>query len=166
MRLTLTHVHTGTTRPGHTGRRSFRKEKERQRNPRRFQLGDWARRCQRVDGSPTILTLDNKLLQLSLRKQAGLSECVCEPGHIGATQLSNPLQKRSTFPSLFYIPFASQDPIQSNPIQSMARGAFIVIEGLDRSGKTTQTENLTKYLSTNGITIKQRKFPGERSLEK
>ena len=43
----------------------------------------------------------------------------------------------------------------------MVRGAFIVIEGLDRSGKTTQTEHLTEYLTTNGISIEQRKFPGE-----
>jgi dTMP kinase len=43
----------------------------------------------------------------------------------------------------------------------MARGAFIVIEGLDRSGKTTQTEHLTEHLATNGISIERRKFPGE-----
>ncbi|KAN0121072.1 Thymidylate kinase domain containing protein [Russula decolorans] len=41
----------------------------------------------------------------------------------------------------------------------MARGAFIVIEGLDRSGKTTQTEHLTKHLTTSGISIERRKFP-------
>jgi len=41
------------------------------------------------------------------------------------------------------------------------RGAFIVIEGLDRSGKTTQTERLASHLTTNGISIEQRKFPGE-----
>ena len=44
----------------------------------------------------------------------------------------------------------------------MARGAFIVIEGLDRSGKTTQTEHLTEYLTTTlGISIDRSKFPGE-----
>jgi len=41
----------------------------------------------------------------------------------------------------------------------MARGAFIVIEGLDRSGKTTQTDILYKHLTTNGIPIERRKFP-------
>jgi len=41
----------------------------------------------------------------------------------------------------------------------MTRGAFIVIEGLDRSGKTTQTEHLTEHLTTNGISIERRKFP-------
>jgi dTMP kinase len=43
----------------------------------------------------------------------------------------------------------------------MARGAFIVIEGLDRSGKTTQTELLTEHLTSTGISIERRKFPGE-----
>ena len=47
-------------------------------------------------------------------------------------------------------------------IEIMARGAFIVIEGLDRSGKTTQTELLTERLTTkNGVSIERRKFPGE-----
>jgi hypothetical protein len=67
--------------------------------------------------------------------------------------------------------FASQDPIKyysgcilGNHHYStviMARGAFIVIEGLDRSGKTTQTELLTSHLTTSGISIERRKFPGE-----
>ncbi|KAI0255711.1 thymidylate kinase [Lactifluus subvellereus] len=41
----------------------------------------------------------------------------------------------------------------------MARGAFIVIEGLDRSGKTTQTELLAARLATTGVSIERRKFP-------
>ena len=42
----------------------------------------------------------------------------------------------------------------------MTRGAFIVIEGLDRSGKTTQTELLATRLTTNGVSVARRKFPG------
>ena len=42
------------------------------------------------------------------------------------------------------------------------RGAFVVIEGLDRSGKTTQTELLAEHLATTGVSISRRKFPGER----
>jgi dTMP kinase len=42
----------------------------------------------------------------------------------------------------------------------MTRGAFIVIEGLDRSGKTTQTELLAARLSANGVSVARRKFPG------
>ena len=45
----------------------------------------------------------------------------------------------------------------------MARGAFIVIEGLDRSGKTTQTDLLSSHLSKTGLTIDRRKFPGEQA---
>ena len=42
------------------------------------------------------------------------------------------------------------------------RGAFVVIEGLDRSGKTTQTELLAEHFATTGVSISRRKFPGER----
>ena len=49
----------------------------------------------------------------------------------------------------------------------MARGAFIVIEGLDRSGKTTQTELLAEHLATTTgggcLSVSRRKFPGERA---
>ncbi|KAH9066537.1 P-loop containing nucleoside triphosphate hydrolase protein [Lactarius vividus] len=41
----------------------------------------------------------------------------------------------------------------------MTRGAFIVIEGLDRSGKTTQTELLTARLASSGVSVARRKFP-------
>ncbi|KAI0272398.1 thymidylate kinase-domain-containing protein [Gloeopeniophorella convolvens] len=41
----------------------------------------------------------------------------------------------------------------------MHRGAFIVIEGLDRSGKTTQTERLAARLAGAGATVALRKFP-------
>ena len=43
----------------------------------------------------------------------------------------------------------------------MPRGAFIVIEGLDRSGKTTQTELLADHLTTTGLSVSRHKFPGE-----
>lgn len=38
----------------------------------------------------------------------------------------------------------------------MTRGKFIVLEGLDRSGKSTQVERLVKKLDA-----KLQKFPGE-----
>ncbi|KAI9464824.1 thymidylate kinase [Russula earlei] len=41
----------------------------------------------------------------------------------------------------------------------MARGAFIVVEGLDRSGKTTQTDLLASRLATSGVSVERRKFP-------
>ena len=43
----------------------------------------------------------------------------------------------------------------------MPRGAFIVVEGLDRSGKTTQAELLAERLTAIGLSVERRKFPGE-----
>ncbi|SRR5258708_28949171 len=40
------------------------------------------------------------------------------------------------------------------------RGAFIVVEGLDRSGKTTQTNRLRDRLVNQGVHVKLYKFPG------
>ena len=40
------------------------------------------------------------------------------------------------------------------------RGAFIVIEGLDRSGKSTQTVSLIKRLEQANVSSKLVKFPG------
>jgi len=40
------------------------------------------------------------------------------------------------------------------------RGPFIVIEGLDRSGKSTQTALLLARLEAAGIPAKLLKFPG------
>ncbi|KAF7302220.1 Thymidylate kinase [Mycena indigotica] len=39
------------------------------------------------------------------------------------------------------------------------RGAFIVVEGLDRSGKTTQVANLQAKLESSGTPVKLFKFP-------
>ena len=41
------------------------------------------------------------------------------------------------------------------------RAPFIVIEGLDRSGKTTQTSKLHETLKDIGVEAKLIKFPGE-----
>ena len=40
------------------------------------------------------------------------------------------------------------------------RGAFIVIEGLDRSGKSTQAAALLERLDKNGVRAVLQKFPG------
>ena len=47
--------------------------------------------------------------------------------------------------------------------ESLKRAPFIVIEGLDRSGKTTQTERLHKRLQDAKIDAKVLKFPGQFS---
>ena len=40
------------------------------------------------------------------------------------------------------------------------RGAFIVIEGLDRAGKSTQAATLVKRLEDAGMKVRAMKFPG------
>lgn len=43
------------------------------------------------------------------------------------------------------------------------RGALIVFEGLDRSGKTTQVDRLIARLQKEGRKARLQKFPGESS---
>lgn len=43
----------------------------------------------------------------------------------------------------------------------MARGAFVVLEGLDRSGKTTQVKLLQSRLIEAGRRVQLMRFPGE-----
>jgi dTMP kinase len=40
------------------------------------------------------------------------------------------------------------------------RGALIVVEGLDRAGKSSQCEMLQNYLSEQGHNVKYIRFPG------
>lgn len=42
----------------------------------------------------------------------------------------------------------------------MGRGSLILIEGLDRAGKTTQTGRLVDKLKLNGVQVDLLKFPG------
>lgn len=44
------------------------------------------------------------------------------------------------------------------------RGAFIVVEGLDRSGKTTQTKRIESALRDEGYKVKLQRFPGNFTL--
>ena len=46
------------------------------------------------------------------------------------------------------------------PTSKPARGAFIVIEGLDRAGKTTQVKKLCDRLYAEGHNVKTIRFPG------
>jgi hypothetical protein len=45
-----------------------------------------------------------------------------------------------------------------NPVK---RGAFIVVEGLDRAGKTTQVKKLCDELYGSGRNVKTLRFPGQ-----
>jgi dTMP kinase len=40
------------------------------------------------------------------------------------------------------------------------RGAFVVLEGCDRAGKSTQCQKLVENLEASGIPAKYIKFPG------
>jgi dTMP kinase len=44
---------------------------------------------------------------------------------------------------------------------STPRGAFFVIEGLDRAGKTTQVKKLCDALYASGRNVRALRFPGE-----
>lgn len=46
------------------------------------------------------------------------------------------------------------------PATKPKRGAFIVIEGLDRAGKTTQVKKLCDRLYSEGHNVKTIRFPG------
>ena len=46
----------------------------------------------------------------------------------------------------------------------MKRGAFIVMEGCDRCGKTTQTKLLVDALKADGIKAEKINFPGTCEL--
>jgi dTMP kinase len=50
-----------------------------------------------------------------------------------------------------------------SPSPAKKRAPFIVIEGLDRSGKTTQTSKLHSRLTENGVDATLVKFPGTSS---
>ena len=59
----------------------------------------------------------------------------------------------STVYTRFSSTMASHSPV--------SRGAFIVVEGLDRSGKTTQVKRLEAELSKHGREVKSLRFPGK-----
>ena len=50
------------------------------------------------------------------------------------------------------------------PTKPITRGAFFVVEGLDRAGKTTQVKKLCDALYASGRNVKALRFPGECSL--
>lgn len=55
---------------------------------------------------------------------------------------------------------AEEDYPWREPTTPVARGAFIVIEGLDRAGKTTQVKKLCDALYEGGHNVKTLRFPG------
>jgi polyphosphate kinase 2 (PPK2 family) len=49
---------------------------------------------------------------------------------------------------------------ESSTAQATQRGLFIVLEGLDRCGKSTQVDRLVAHLNRNGREARLQKFPG------
>jgi len=41
-----------------------------------------------------------------------------------------------------------------------SRGALIVFEGIDRCGKSTQSQELGRYLASAGYSVEVMRFPG------
>jgi len=56
----------------------------------------------------------------------------------------------------------THEPHVISPIGMQKRAPFVVIEGLDRSGKTTQISLLHSRLELMGIRTRLLKFPGMR----
>jgi dTMP kinase len=56
---------------------------------------------------------------------------------------------------------ASEEYLWKEPTNPATRGAFIVVEGLDRAGKTTQVKKLCDALYASGQNVKALRFPGE-----
>lgn len=54
----------------------------------------------------------------------------------------------------------------SSPVAPAVRGAFIVLEGLDRSGKTTQVKLLESRLVEAGRRVQLMRFPGESAWDR
>ena len=52
----------------------------------------------------------------------------------------------------------------SNAAKKLARGAFILFEGCDRSGKSTQAVKLCERLASDGVKVEAMRFP-ERNTE-
>jgi len=58
----------------------------------------------------------------------------------------------------------SEDPYPwQEPARPVTRGAFILIEGLDRAGKTTQVKRLCDKLYAEGHNVKTIRFPDRTS---
>lgn len=55
--------------------------------------------------------------------------------------------------------------INRDTININNRGAFILFEGCDKAGKSTQAKKLFEYLKNNGHSVELWKFPGMFNLK-
>ncbi|KAG6706757.1 hypothetical protein I3842_07G237100 [Carya illinoinensis] len=86
--------------------------------------------------------------------------------NLGGSALGKLLKSQLNFPCkcpIRQIRMAARNSILSES-NSESRGALIVLEGLDRSGKTSQSSNLLKYLEGLGHSAELWRFP-DRSTD-
>ena len=77
--------------------------------------------------------------------------------------LPKPLLSKTTAATMSVpstLPLTTAEP-QAQAASAVARGALIVLEGLDRSGKTTQVKLLEQRFVELGRKVKVMRFPGE-----
>ena len=73
-----------------------------------------------------------------------------------------PIKRYPIFSTYVQMAATSADEYpRQEPTKPVARGAFIVVEGLDRAGKTTQVKKLCDKLYASGRNIKTLRFPGK-----
>jgi polyphosphate kinase 2 (PPK2 family) len=72
--------------------------------------------------------------------------------------------KESDFLSIMAASSENQYPWKQ-PAKPVKRGAFIVIEGLDRAGKTTQVKKLCDTLYSAGHNLTTIRFPGKPKVK-
>ncbi|XP_068667460.1 thymidylate kinase [Aristolochia californica] len=79
--------------------------------------------------------------------------------HIGAAGTFRFLKVRSSIPYRITNRQIHMENSQSND----SRGALIVLEGLDRSGKTSQSAKLTSFLEEKGFSVEPWRFPDRKT---
>ncbi|XP_035549355.1 thymidylate kinase-like isoform X1 [Juglans regia] len=86
--------------------------------------------------------------------------------YVGGSALGNLLKSRLNFPQKYLnrqIRMATTHNSIVTSGSSKSRGALIVLEGLDRSGKTSQSSSLLKYLERLGHSAELWRFPDRSS---
>ncbi|XP_059315741.1 thymidylate kinase-like [Lycium ferocissimum] len=82
--------------------------------------------------------------------------CVFFPRKFGVVAAQGSLKSRSSL----MLPFKpSRNIHMENKVNSTSRGALIILEGLDRYGKTSQSSRLYKYLDEQGHSVESWRFP-------
>jgi polyphosphate kinase 2 (PPK2 family) len=89
-------------------------------------------------------------------------ERVVKSRKVGSTKDGVDVNRSQLYPSYSHI----NQPVhtmqaESSTAQEKQRGLFVVLEGLDRCGKSTQVDRLVAHLKRNGRQARLQKFPGK-----